>query len=657
MTARNSYVEFVLGTLTALLKDCADMYPDCSREFERDRKRLSSAIEHHGVSFVFNTMPAFKKHFDRCLSNGCLTHSGLIHFGSTRRGETVPRLFRGLTLRIFDRLGSLRSDADIHAIKMLRQLLGVVRKLKVECDVKHHREAVRDFFRIEDELPAPEPFWLQDESESIEPSPHVSFTDYGAPAQECLPFAQPHQDGQVSLTLLDTMQRVADMVSAEMGDFVPHDWKVKHGPGAVSDSPFGENKYSFPSWSLRLERCFPYADFGASNYQCWVDNVLVNKLPVDFDHPARLAAVPKTYTTPRLIAVECVSNQWCQQAIRDFFYNRVHKTRLSPFISFRDQSLSGSLALKASIDKSHSTIDLSSASDRISCNLVGRLFRRSPNLLHAMRASRSFSLVQDICRYSPAHTLLKKYSTMGNATTFPVQSILFLVAALACEFHTNKLKVSFENLKLLSRKQVRVFGDDIISPSASSGLLVDLLHHLGLKVNPDKTFRDGHFRESCGVDAFSGHDVTVNNVMDLPRRSRPGSIASSVDVHNNLIRSGYFATAHYIRQQVEHLGYSNIPSVAHGAGAFGWWPNDVYPHPDRRFKTKWCEYTHQAYARVLTLVGKQRRAPSNDTVGLLQFFTEATKHVTSAVSTLDYAVRRAQACLSLRWVPLGQMRV
>ncbi len=656
MTARNSYVEFVLGTLTALLKDCADMYPDCTKEFERDGKRLSSAIEHHGVDFVFSTMPAFRKHFDQCLSNGYLTHSGLIHFGSTRRGETVPRLFRGLTLRIFNRIGTLRSDVDHHAVRMLRQLLGAVRKLKVECDIKHHREAVLDFFRIEDELPVPESFWLQDETDQVDPPPYVSFADYPVECREPDLLTPLHQESFVSLTLLDTMQRVADLVSSELGDFTPLDWKVKHGPGAVSDSRYGTNKYLFPNWSLRLERCFPYAEFGSANYQCWANNVRVGSLPADFDPPARLAAVPKTFTTPRLIAVECVSHQWCQQAIRDYFYTRVHKSRIAPFISFRDQRLSGDLALKASIDSSHSTIDLSSASDRISCNLVGRLFRRSPNLLQAMRSSRAFWLEQDICKYSPKFSLLKKYSTMGNATTFPVQSLLFLVAALACEFHTRRLKVSFENLKFLGREQVRVFGDDIITPSASSGLLVELLHHLGLKVNPNKTFRNGKFRESCGVDAFAGYDVTSNNIMDVPQRRRPGSIASSVDVHNNLIRSGYFATAHFIRQEVERQGCSRIPDIAHGAGAFGWWPNEVYPHPPRQMKTRWCRFTHQAYARVLTLSSKQRRAPSNDTVGLLQFFTEATKHVTSAVSTLGYAVRRAQVSLSLRWVPLGQMR-
>jgi len=656
MTARNSYVEFVLGTLTALLKDCADMYPDCTREFERDKKRLSSAVEHHGANFVFSVMPAFRKHLDQCISNGYLTHSGLIHFGSTRRGETVPRLFRGLTLRIFDRIGTLRPDADHNAVRMLRQLLGAVRKLKVECEIKHHREAVQEFFCIEYELPEPESFWTQGENLYVDPSPVVSFADYQVSDRSKEIPARPHQESFVSSKLLETMQRVADLVSSELGDFVPLDWKVKHGPGAVSDSRFGSNKYSFPNWSLRLERIFPYADFGSANYQCWIDDVRIEKVPVDFDPPARLAAVPKTFTTPRLIAVECVAHQWCQQSIRDFFYTRVHKSRLSPFISFRDQALSGDLALKASIDSSHATIDLSSASDRISCNLISRLFRRLPGLLHAMRSSRASWLEQDICKYSPKLWKLKKYSTMGNATTFPVQSLLFLVAALSCEFHTRNLRVSYMNLRRLAREQVRVFGDDIITPDTSSGLLVDLLHHLGLKVNPAKTFRGGNFKESCGVDAFAGHDVTTSNVMDLPQRSRPGSIASSVDVHNNLIQSGYFATAHYIRQEVERRGYTRIPDVAHGAGAFGWWPNVVYPHPTRSMRTRWCEFTHQAYARVLALSSKQQRAPSNDTVGLLQFFTEATKHVTSAVSTLDYAVRRAQVCLSLRWVPLGRMR-
>ena len=100
-----SYAEFVLGVYRALLVDCARHYPECAKEFDRDYKRLSSAIEQHGIRFTLDVMPSFRKHLDKCLREERLIPSHLIHFGC-RHGEAIPRLFRGLTLRVFDRSGA-----------------------------------------------------------------------------------------------------------------------------------------------------------------------------------------------------------------------------------------------------------------------------------------------------------------------------------------------------------------------------------------------------------------------------------------------------------------------------------------------------------------------------------------------------------------------
>lgn len=640
MTVQKSYVEFVLGTTSALLKDCADEYPDSTKEFERDERRLSSAIEHHGIGFFLDIMPAFRKHLDLCLSNGCLTSSGLIHFGPAHRGETVPRLFRGLTLRIFDRFGALRTDVDPRALRHLRQLLGVVRKLRLDCGLENRRKAVVEFFDIEREIPTPSNFWMQDEKEWIEPDAHASFDD-PLPCSSALPLLDSpvHVRASIPRELLRTTQQVADLVCSTLGEFDPHAWRAKHGPGAVVDFRFGSDKYRFESWSTRLDRIFPYSDFGCANFSLWADNVLQNVVPKDSDLPAKLAAVPKTFTKPRLIAVESVSGQWCQQILRDYFYSRIEDSFLRSFISFRKQENNSDLALKASREQTHATIDLSSASDRISCWHVERLFRRSPSLLHAMRATRAAWLRQDICGHSPKYSLLRKYSTMGNATTFPVQSVFFLVAALACELYTRKQRVSFEAIRALSRKQVRVFGDDIITPNTSSGVLVELLHHLGLKVNSSKTFEHGMFKESCGVDAFCGYDVTTVNVMDVPHRTKPGSVVSTVDVHNNLLSAGYFRTAAFVHNYAERT-VSKIRDVTHGSGAFGWYPNLLCPYPPKPLRSKWDKNLQVRLVHAVSVHSEQPRHTTEGTFGVLQYFTEAPKHVVSAVSTLGYALRR-----------------
>lgn len=652
MDVHKSYVEFVLGTISALLKDCAEQYPDSTKEFERDLERLSSAIDHHGINFVLDTMPAFRKHFDKCLSNGCLTHSTLLHFGAAKRGETVPRLFRGLTLRIFDRFGTLRQDADPNAIRYLRQILGFARKLRMDCGLQNRRKAVKEFFDIELEIPKPSKFWVQDEVEWNDPDPDASFED-SIPGNSPLPLLGSLAPVRIfdHPGLLRTLQQVADLVCSTLGDFDPYAYRTKHGPGAVTDFRFGNDKYHFPNWSRRLDRIFPYADFGVANYGLWVDNVMQKKVPGDLDLPAKLSAVPKTITKPRLIAVESVSNQWCQQSILDFFCTRVEDTFLRSFLSFKRQELNGNLARRASRDQSHATIDLSNASDRVSCWHVERLFRRSSGLLHSMRSSRAAWVRQDICRYVPRYHYLRKYSTMGNATTFPVQSLFFLVAAIACELYASKRRVNYREITFLTGRQIRVFGDDIIVPNTASGLLVELLQYLGLKVNDSKTFEHGMFKESCGVDAFNGQDVTTVNVMDVPHRTKPGTIASTVDVHNNLIQSGYFATAAYIRKYAEpHT--RKVREVTHGSGSFGWYPNPLYPAPPLTLRQKWCPNTQVRLVHAAFVYSKQPRHTAEGSSGVLQYFTEAPKRVTSAVSTLGYALRRAQVRLGLGWVPL-----
>ena len=120
------------------------------------------------------------------------------------------------------------------------------------------------------------------------------------------------------------VQQSADLITSMLGVFDPHEWWPKHGPGAVSDQRYGSYKYDFKTWPERLDSVFPYADFAFANY------AQVPLIPIDSDlhrslsveKPAKLCAVPKTLSKPRLIASEPTSSQWCQQIIKDFFDSR-----------------------------------------------------------------------------------------------------------------------------------------------------------------------------------------------------------------------------------------------------------------------------------------------------------------------------------------------
>jgi len=654
MKGHDSYVEFALGLFDSLFKDCESQYPALAKEFKRDQTRLRSAVESHGLRFILETMPAWRKHLDKCLAEQRLTRSHYHHFGNSDPKRVIPRFLRGLTLRVFDHDGTLKPDPDVQAIRCLRQLLGVARRLRVDCKPKSRSDAVREFVRTDLEVKSPSLDWSRPDDFDGSKSDAVSFTDIVPDSESSKQGIFPgFEVSSLGYKHAECIQQCADYMSSCLGSFNPLDWRFRHGPGALSDRRFGTHKYEFTNWPDRLDSVFPMADFACANYAVWQDSSLykTHDWEIRKEYPAKLCCVPKTIVAPRLIASEPTALQWCQQGIRDFLYTRVRRSHIGAFVDFGRQDLNGSLALEASHSGSHCTIDLSSASDRISCWHVERLFRRSPSLLDACRATRSMYIQQDICRRTPKQVMLRKYSTMGNATTFPVQSIFFLAIVLGTLHYVRGIRVSSRSIRSLGTKEVRVFGDDLIVPNDCAAATVGALSALGLKVNAAKTFMNGLFRESCGVDAYAGHDVTTVSVLTAPIQAGPGSIVSSVDVHNNFCSRGWYNAAHWIRKTVQSLGKYKIREIAHGSGLFGWYPNYIDDEP--RLKTRFNRHLQVREVRCHNQSVKDRVQPSAESAALLQFFTEAAKVVERNKSSLHFHLQRAKSSLRLGWVALS----
>ena len=110
--------------------------------------------------------------------------------------------------------------------------------------------------------------------------------------------------------------------------------------------------------------------------------------------------------------------------------------------------------------------------------------------------------------------MLRKFSTMGNACTFPVESLLFFSIAVAAILTVRKVTPTKEAIKDAAT-EVAVFGDDIVAPKDSRELLKRALVVLDFKVNVDKSYEAGRFRESCGVDAYAGANVTPTYLRSL----------------------------------------------------------------------------------------------------------------------------------------------
>lgn len=152
-------------------------------------------------------------------------------------------------------------------------------------------------------------------------------------------------------------------------------------------------------------------------------------------------------------------------------------------------------ALDASASGKSCTIDLRSASNCTGVPLCTNLLKGSA-LLSAMMVSRSPATIL------PDGTLhdLRMISSMGNAFTFPLETLIFASAVRACyALH------GYRHGR--GDRDYFVFGDDIICRKEVFEDLITLLGFLGFKVNVKKTFSEGPFRESCGVDAWNGVDI------------------------------------------------------------------------------------------------------------------------------------------------------
>lgn len=238
--------------------------------------------------------------------------------------------------------------------------------------------------------------------------------------------------------------------------------------------------------------------------------------------------VPKTAKTHRSIAIEPLLNTYVQKGI-----DQVMRDRLRKFgYDLSDQGANQELARVGSVDGSFATLDLSSASDTLSRELVRYLVPPGVYAILSAARSPSYKLDGKVARY-------EKFTSMGNGFCFPLETLVFAAAARASMRAT---------LGHLGRHCV--YGDDIIVPTSAYALTVALLQFLGFTPNPSKSFSKGPFRESCGTDWYKGQDVRPVYWDTLCH-----SVSDMMIFHNATLATGFsedfFAEVRlYLRSQV-----------------------------------------------------------------------------------------------------------
>jgi hypothetical protein len=259
--------------------------------------------------------------------------------------------------------------------------------------------------------------------------------------------------------------------------------------------------------------------------------------------------------------------QYAQQGIRSIIYDLLESYELTAgHINFRDQSVNQNQAISGSIDGQLATIDLSDASDRVPRDLALEMFRAYPEFQGAIDACRSTKAeLPDGRIIGP----LRKFASMGSALCFPVESMYFYTICVAALLRNRKLSVSRRNVYSVTR-DIYVYGDDLIVPVNDAGTVLEYLQKYNCKVNTRKSFWSGNFRESCGVDAYRGKQVTPVYI----RRQRPenrrqaSELISWSRTANLFFKKGYYRTAEFMHTMCERvIGlYPDVPDTSSALG-------------------------------------------------------------------------------------------
>jgi len=595
-----------IALLRSLLIDFKRLNPGV-KGLDRDIITIEKRFENEGYSFLTITLLALDAALVRGLSSGQFACP--LGFKTTK-GGTIPRLFSGMFCKVFDPLtGLLVETPDLGVLKDLRTILLLFKKTQLSSEDEDllHTKAVNEFYQCDDTA-----------------------------SRVIIPDRHDHLIGRVCNIVLNTLN-FKDIENA----------KYKHGPGAVKEGYKANEKFAAlygDLWreDLHLER-FGLWGIGESHVSFQTESrssVLLSRadeLPegsrgimrdlrkqktqpfqrklrrvvplrslsssVNLDRAsgdiAKLISVPKNSSSRRTITVEPMLKQYIQQGLNVLLRDAILECKiLSNCLALSDQSKNQKLAMEGSIHDNWATIDLKSASDLLSTSLVKSIFRHHNQFLGHMMDCRS-PFVE--CKDKPT-LILGKFAGMGNALTFPVQSVCFAVVCIAAILDSEGVNPTYWNVRRASRR-IRVYGDDIIIQRKYAHHCVEWLQDVGLKVNVKKSFLVGNFKESCGVDAFRGVDITPLYIKHRPDQitADPSVIAGFVSLSNHMWLAGLYSASTWLKEKVEDLLGKSLPLVSSSSGSLGW-----HTRLDAMTAHKWCPRTHRFLTRTLALTSIKR---------------------------------------------------
>jgi len=420
---------------------------------------------------------------------------------------------------LFNGSGVLLESASPEAVRHLRQVLYFAYKLEAPYSSEDEARVIETFVQTDKEL------------------------EFGGDA--------------LSESVLDV---AAEITARIFESFDPKDIVPRHGPGAVATGERLEGKWQFARLYSNIHQVFPYYDyFIVGKGRELLDRLGWYRGLTRLDHGcAKVVLVPKDSRGPRLISCEPLEFQWIQQGLgRKVMAHLEANYFTKGQINFTHQVVNQRLALEGSLlSDSWSTIDLKDASDRVSLELVRKVFSKTPGLLRALEACRTTETKLPDGRI----VALNKFAPMGSALCFPIEAYVFWVLMVSARVPTSVGKVPYWNAVKRVGEEVFVYGDDIVVREDKALLSIQTLEKFALKVNVSKCCITGPFKESCGVDAFKGVMVTPSRLRKLwtDRPSDGTCFAAYTSLANSLEQKGYELAADLIWKSLERV-YGSMP--------------------------------------------------------------------------------------------------
>lgn len=535
---------------------------------QKDVDTFNRRLEGEGAEFYARALGSFRTAFLTGIGEGQI--GDIPGFGK-KRSSALPRFLYHAVSRVFADSGTLLDVIDVDAVACVNQLTAVFTKLKGGHTPESEIDVIESFVATEDEIAS-------------------TTIDEDLMVHSHLPT---HGDRKI-VPLRSVMDRASRLVRRVLAGSDPREISPKHGSGVSACRTEVRDRYAVPRYIEKIDRIWPMSDFYYASPTAFCDGLDEYLKAPEYDPCAKVLLVPKDARGPRLISCEPRETMWIQQGLMRLMYetieahpltkNRVNFTRQhhnqhaaylgsgcliaalrhkASMIAFSengpeaglnlssahihtyedalerlrgdltpDQSdkycngiraseehlrLAGTTRLGIEWRGKLATLDLKDASDRLRLDVVQRLL--PPNWAEALTACRSGMTELPDGRV----VMLHKHAPMGSAVCFPVMALVIwsLLTAIAPRF---------------DRNAILVYGDDIIVPTYLASDAIQVLEAVGLRVNRNKSFTCGPFRESCGEEYVYGVRVTPVRLRTYPDDDAE-SLMSCMAFNNNMLES------------------------------------------------------------------------------------------------------------------------